>query len=412
MTDISEKAGDASVKGFCRPGYEPVLSAFKDNFERLEEVGATVCVNVEGETVVDLYGGHTDESKKTEWGEDTLSIIFSCTKAATALCAHLLIDRGDLELDAPVGKYWPEFAKAGKKDATVRMMLNHSVGLPAFREPLKAGAYYDWDYMVQCLEKEEPFWTPGTRNGYHMVSFGWTVGELVRRVASQSLGQFFSAEIAQPLGLDFWIGLPEEKEPRVSHMIQFLPGPDGPLTDFLVALLNDPKSISSLSFLNSGGYAVDSREAHAAEIGGAGGIANARALTGMYVPLANHGEGRQGRLLNDQTINRMGQVSMATMYDATLLMPTRFGLGFMVTMDNRHRPHGNIESALLGQNAFGHVGAGGSLGFADPECNLAFAYTMNKMGAGLLLNERGQSLVDATYSALGYRDNIPGYWRR
>ncbi len=412
MKTVSIQAGDAKIRGFCEPKYEGVLKAFENNFEKLNELGATVCVNVDGETVVDLYGGHTDEGKTDEWKEDTLSIVFSCTKAATAFCAHLLVDRGELDLHAPVAKYWPEFAVGSKKDTSVAMMLNHSAGLPAFREPLKPGAYYDWDYMVECLEKEEPFWVPGTRNGYHMVSFGWTVGELVRRVTGQSLGQFFRAEIAEPLGLDFWIGLPEEEESRVSHIVQFAPGPDDPATPFLVSLLNEPHSISSLSFMNSGGYAPDSREAHAAEIGGAGGISNARALAGMFVPLANKGESRNGRLLSDQTIDRMGQASVATMHDATLLMPTRFGLGFMLSMDNRHRPHGQVESILIGREAFGHVGAGGHIGFADPSCNLAFAYTMNRSGAGLLLNERGQSLVDATYRVLGFRDNAPGYWRR
>lgn len=412
MSEVSTQAGPASIAGFCKPGYESVLTAFKHNFAESDEVGASLCVNVKGETVVDLWGGHTGEDRETPWEENTQSIIFSCTKAATALCAHLLCDRGELDLNAKVAKYWPGFAGNGKENATVAMMLNHSVGVPAFRDTIKPGGYYDWDYMIERLELEEPFWVPGTRNGYHMVSFGWTVGELVRIVSGQSLGQFFRSEIATPLGLDFWIGLPESEESRVAHMIQFLPGPDSPMTDFIQALLNEPRSISSLSFLNSGGYAPDAREAHAAEIGGAGGIANARALAGMYVPLANGGETANGKLLSDTAIDRMSRVSMATLHDATLLMPTRFALGFMTSMDNRHRPHGHVESALLGRNAFGHVGAGGSIGFADPDCNLAFAYTMNKMGAGLLLNERGQGVVDAAYQALGYKDNAPGYWRR
>ena len=394
------------VQGRVDPAFREVLDTFVENFETHGEVGASVCLSVEGETRVDLWGGHVDEAGSAPWTEDTLSLVFSVTKAATALCAHLLIERGELDLHAKVTHYWPEFGQQGKEDATVAMMLNHSVGLPAFRDPIKPGGYYDWDYMVGRLEQEAPFWKPGIRNGYHMISFGWTVGELVRRVSGKSLGTFFADEFARPLGLDFWIGLPEALEPRVSHMIPFLPGPEGPFTDFTKALIGDPTSIPALSWLNSGGYSPDAREAHAAEIGGGGGISNARSLVRLFEPLADGG----GALFSRDSVTRMSQVSMATGDDATLCMPTRFALGFMKSMDNRHRPFGDIESCILGDRAFGHVGAGGSLGFADPDCALAFGYTMNRMGAGLLLNVRGQGLVDAAYRAVGFRTNAPGVW--
>ena len=402
---------DINVEGLCKPDYQSIKEAFVANFDSHAEVGASLAVNIAGETVVDLWGGHCDEAQKKPWTENTISIIFSCTKAATALTAHLLIDRGELELDAPVAKYWPEYAKNGKENTTVRMMLNHSSAVPAFRETLDAGAYYNWEYMTKRLEEEAPFWVPGERNGYHMVSFGWTVGELVRRVSGQSLGDFFKQEIADPLGLDYWISLPESEFERVAPIIQFLPGPDTPPTDFTTALMNDPKSISHLSFFNSGGWDINSTETMVAEIGGAAALSNARGMVGMYVPLANDGHANGKQLLSTSAIQRMAEVSMATGCDATLLMPTRFGLGFMRSMDNRHRPQGQMESVVLGRGAFGHVGAGGSLGFADPDCHLAFAYTMNKMGSGLMLNERGQNLVDATYKALGFRDNKPGFWR-
>lgn len=402
---------DVKVEGFCKPDYQSIKDVFVDNFVNKGEVGASLAISIAGETVVDLWGGYCDESRQTPWSENTISIIFSCTKAATALAAHLLIDRGELELDAPVSKYWPDFAQNGKQDTTVRMMLNHGSAVPAFRETLKPGAYYDWDYMIERLEQEAPFWEPGTRNGYHMVSFGWTVGELVKRISGQSLSDFFKQEIAEPLGMDYWISLPESEAGRVAPIIQFLPGPDTPPTDFIEALMGDPKSISHLSFFNSGGWDVNSTETMTAEIGGAGGLSNARGMVKMYVPLANDGAANGKQLLSMSTIQRMSEVSMASAKDATLLMPTRFGLGFMKTMDNRHRPQGHMESVIMGRGAFGHVGAGGSLGFADPECHLAFAYTMNKMGGGLMLNERGQSLVDAIYQALGFKDNKPGFWR-
>lgn len=410
MAQLDEKVLNGRVSGYCDPKFQAVADEFIRNFDKRNEVGASVCTRIEGEAVVDLWGGRFTADSDKAWQEDTISIIFSCTKAATALCAHLLIDRGELDLQAPVTRYWPEFGKNGKEDVTVLMMLNHSVGLPAFREPIKEGGYYDWDYMIKRLEEEEPFWQPGIRNGYHMISFGWTVGELVRRVSGRSLGTFFREEVAEPLGLEFWIGLPEQFEDRVSPMIPFVPDGSGPVSDFINALLSDPSSISSLSWLNSGGHTPDTRAAHAAEIGGGGGISNARSLSNMFVPLANRGSYGEKQLISAESIARMSQISMATQLDATLLIPTRFALGFMKSMDNRRGKPGNTDSAILGDAAFGHVGAGGSIGFADPDDNLAFAYTMNRMGEGILLNERGQSLVDAAYRSLDYRTDEPGIW--
>ena len=411
MQDIDIETPRGRVAGRIHPDFGGVRDAFVANFAERGEVGASVSLSVEGETVVDLWGGQVDLEGTAPWTKDTVSLVFSVTKAATALCAHLLIERGQLALHGRVTDYWPEFGQAGKEDVTVAMMLNHSVGLPAFREPVKDGGFYDWDYMVGLLERQAPFWEPGTRNGYHMVSFGWTVGELVRRVSGKSLGTFFADEFAKPLGLDFWIGLPEAIEPRVAKMIPFPVGPDSPVTEFTTALMTQPESISALSLLNGGNHSLaapDSRAAHAAEIGGGGGISNARSLAKLFTPLANGG----GDWFSPDSITRMSQVSMATQRDATLLIPSRFALGFMKSMDNRHRPHGNIESAIIGDRAFGHVGAGGSIGFADPDCHLAFGYTMNQMGAGLLLDERGQAVVDAAYGALGYRSNAPGVWVR
>jgi CubicO group peptidase (beta-lactamase class C family) len=245
-----------------------------------------------------------------------------------------------------------------------------------------------------------------------MINFGWTVGELVRRASGKSLGAFFRDEVAGPLGLDFWIGLPEEHEPRVAPMIPWLPGPGDELGAFAKAMLSDPKSISALSLLNTGGFDPNSRACHAAEIGGGGGISNARGLAGMYAPLACGGSLDGVTLVDADSLARMGEISAATQEDATLLIPTRFALGFMKSMDNRARRRGDRDSAVLGAAAFGHVGAGGSIGFADPACRMSFGYSMNRMGQSILLNERGQSLVDAAYRALGYRSNASGVWAR
>jgi len=399
------------IKGRCDEKFQPVLDEFVRNFNERNELGASVCINVAGETLVDLWGGMKSPGKEAaSWEEDTISVVFSCTKAATALCAHMLIDQGKLELNAPVAEYWPEFASHGKEQATVAMMLNHSVGVPALREPVKEGGFLDWDYMSDRLAQEEPFWKPGTRNGYHMMTFGWTVGELVRRVSGQSLGTFFRNNIAKPLHLDFWIGLPESEFGRVSRTLRWRPEKGQKPAPFTMALLNDPNSLQYLAFLNNGRHKTDSPDSYRTEYGAGGGIGNGRSLAAMYTPLANGGLHNDVKLLSNDHIERMRAVSVATSEDATLLMPSRFGLGFMLSMDNRNRESGYMETLILGQQAFGHAGAGGSVGFADTEANLAFGYSMNRMGAGILLNERGQSLVDAAYRCLGYRTDSPGFW--
>jgi CubicO group peptidase (beta-lactamase class C family) len=292
------------------------------------------------------------------------------------------------------------------------MALDHTLGQPVFRAPVEPGGCTRWDYMVGRLEAEPPFWKPGTRHGYHMISFGWTVGELIRRASGRSLGDFFRAEIAEPLGLDFWIGLPEEHEPRVAPVWLAPPAPGTPLGEFTQAMLTQPQSLQALSLLNLGGFDPNSRACHAAQIGGAGGITHARGLAGMYAPLANGGELGSVKLVDRVTFARMGRVSSATWEDATLLLPMRFALGFVKSIDNRRRARGDRDSAIVSEAAFGHGGAGGSLGFADPEEGLSFGYTMNKMGLGVLLNERGQSLVDAVYRCLGYASNASGCWTR
>jgi len=401
------------VAGVCVPGWEPVRQAFESNFSDHGELGASVCIHVGDSTVVDLCGGFTAEDRKTHWTSDTIIVVFSNTKGATALCAHVLADRGQLELDAPVAKYWPEFAQNGKSAATVAMMLNHSVGVPALREPVKQGGVTDWDYMIQRIEQEKPFWEPGTQHGYHAVTFGWTVGELVRRVSGRSFGTFFREEIAGPLGLDFWIGIPANMEREV---VPYIPPAVGPKPNAFHVALGSPMSLAALAVLNTGGYrlidaagqrGMDTPEVHAAEIGGAGGIASARGIAGMYKPLATRG----GKLVSGSTVERMMQTSAAAIVDPVLRMQTHFGLGFMKTTDNRRWADGN-NGMILGERAFGHPGAGGSLGFADPDCELSFGYVMNRMGGDVLLNVRGQSLVNAAYGCLGYRSNEAGAWIR
>ena len=401
-----------AVQGTCDPKFQEVRQEFERNFQERGEVGASVCVTVQGQTVVDLWGGQANAGSNTPWKEDTVSVVFSSTKGATALCAHMLASRGQLDLDAPVATYWPEFAQSGKEIIPVKMLLSHQAGLPAVRETLPDGAYADWDLIVNALAKEEPFWEPGTRNGYHALTFGWLVGEVVRRVSGKSLGTFFKDEVAGPLGLDFWIGLPEDKESRVAPMIAAEPNPESPFFREIAT----PGSMQSIVLLNMGGYMgaepqFDTRAAHAAEIGGAGGVTNGRGLAGMYEPLALGGKKDSVELVNPETLARMGRVASSTGKDAVLVMPTRFALGYMKTMDNRKEPAGVQDSVLVSEAAFGHVGAGGSFGFADPPAAMSFGYTMNRMGPGAALNDRGQNLVDAVYRALGYQSNASGAWK-
>ena len=397
------------IDGIVKPGFERVAEAFEMNFAAGGEDGASVCLTQGGETVVDLWGGSFER--------DTVSIVFSATKGATALCAHVLASRGKLDLEAPVVELWPEFGQHGKERVTTRMMLDHSSAVPALRAKVEGAAIYDWDHMTGRLAAEEPFWAPGTRNGYHGMTFGWTVGEMVCRASGKSLGAFFRDEIARPLGLDFWIGLPAEIEPRVAPVIAYRYKREEAVTPFMLDLAADKQSIPALFFFNGGAWAkggANTRAGHAAEIGAANGVTNARGLAGMYAPLAQGG----GTLVDAATLSRMGEVSMATHDDATLRIPTRFAMGFMKSMDNRRRAIGpkvfgeDVDSVIMGSAAFGHVGAGGSLGFADPVAGLSFGYTMNRMGPGLLMNARGQALVDAAYLSLGYTNKDGGVWVR
>jgi CubicO group peptidase (beta-lactamase class C family) len=410
VTDFAASVPTGEVNGQVAPGFEGVAATFLRNFVECGEVGASLCVKVHGETVIDLWGGAADPNNSRAWEQDTVCTVFSCTKAATAFCAHLLAERGALDLDAPVVDLWPEYAAEGKGHTTTRMMLDHTAGLPAIREPLKADCLLDWDYMVEKLAAETPFWPPGARSSYHAVTFGYLVGEIVRRASGRSLGTYFAEQIAGPLGIDYWIGLPEAVEPRVAPIILYRPGKDEPRTPFMVEAVKRGTP-ANLFIFNHGDWmagGVNTRVGRAAEIGAAGGVTNGRGLAGLFAAMVSE-EAAKPLGFSAATLMGFGQCSAASHDDATLKVPVRFGLGFMLSMDNRRRVMGG-DSVILGPQAFGHVGAGGSLGFADPQHGLAFGYAMNRQGPGVFLNERGQGLVDATYRALGCSGNAVGFW--
>ncbi|MCZ6822487.1 MAG: serine hydrolase, partial [Deltaproteobacteria bacterium] len=209
----------AELRGTCARGFERVRDAFGACFGQHAEVGAAVCVYLDGEPVVDLWGGYADREQRTPWQRDTLALVFSATKGVTAACVHRLSEQGKLDLDAPVASYWPEFAAAGKESITVRQLISHQAGLPAVRKTLAPADIFDWDLMVQALAEEEPWWKPGSQHGYHPVTYGFLVGEVIRRVAGRSVGQMFREDVAEPLEADFHIGLDAAHDERVSNLI-------------------------------------------------------------------------------------------------------------------------------------------------------------------------------------------------
>jgi len=383
--------------GYCHENFSEVKRIYNHNFDKYKEIGCSLCVIVDGEVVIDIWAGHKNKEKTKEWDEDTLSVAFSSTKAALALCAHILIERGELGLKEKVTKYWPEYGKNGKEETTIEMILNHPAGLPALRTEVKEGGFLDWNYMVQLIENEKPFWKPGKETGYHMMTTGWLIGELIRRVTGESFGEFFKNELAQPYGLNYWIGLPEAEVERVAEIIPFVPSPSDKPSDFASSFRNNPNSMQRLSLTNTGKYDYNAKETYKAELGAIGGIADARSLAKLLSPLAQNNE----ELLTKETIKKLSKSNIRTSIDNMLLFPTNFSNGFMLNMDNRSVFKGEGGSFIIGQNAFGHVGYGGSSAtFADPDRKISFGYLTNKLGGEYLINDRVQTLINAVYSAV------------
>jgi CubicO group peptidase (beta-lactamase class C family) len=404
-----------TIQGHCDDRFRDVADEFERNFTERGDLGASVCVKVGGETVVDLWGGWSDAARQRAWDKDTLAVLMSCTKGATALCAHLLRTSGDLDFDEPVATYWPEFAAKGKEGVLVRHVLAHQAGLPALRDEVPAGRFYDAEYMAERLAAEALFWEPGTAYGYHALTFGYLVGEIVRRVTGRSLGEFFAEEVARPLGLDLWIGLPPSEHSRVAGF--YPPSPpaeETPISRFTLQSMTDPTSIPFLVMGNNGGYLVpgewDSAAAISATNGSSGGVGNARSLAAMYHAIVH--DGTIGRFTIDaEDVVQMAAVQSALTEDRVLMGPGRWTLGFHkgALSPKLVQPEARIS---LSEDAFGHSGFGGSMGFADRPADLSFAYVMNQMALDMGLSPTGQSLIDATYRALGYRRRKYDVWVR
>jgi CubicO group peptidase (beta-lactamase class C family) len=382
------------IEGTCDPKFNRVKDAFAENFEKRSEVGAAAAVVLDGKSVVDIWGGHADKAATRPWTRDTLVNVYSTTKGVTAICAHRLVDKGLLDIDAPVAKYWPEFAQAGKDKLPVRFLLSHRAGLPAVRKILDGDALFNWTTMTAALAEQEPWWEPGTAHGYHAVTFGWLVGEVIRRITGKTPGVYLRDEIAGPLGLDFHIGLDAKHDARVASLIASPPPGPGEPNIFAEAMKN-PESVVAKAFMNPPLMGkpglVNSREWRAAEIPAANGHGTARALARLYGVLARGGELDGVRLMSKDEVAKCS-IEQSNGPDKVLTLNTRFSQGFMMSQ----------PGADLGPNAksFGHPGAGGSLGYADPEAKIGFGYTMNKMQASLLIDPRATALIEAVYASM------------
>ncbi|MFS2124794.1 serine hydrolase domain-containing protein [Pseudomonas sp. Pseusp97] len=373
-----------TLNGHCDPRFTPVADAFSALFEDPQERGAALCIQVGGETVVDLWAGSAGKEPGQDWQADTLLNLFSCTKTFAAVAALQLVGEGRLELDAPVARYWPEFEQAGKQTITVRQLLCHRAGLPAIREPLAPEALYDWSTMAAALAAETPWWTPGAEHGYAPITYGWLIGEVIRRVDGCEPGAAIIARTAEPLGLDFHIGLDDAEFHRVAHIARGKGNlGDAAAQRLLRTMMTDAAALSTRAFTNPPSVLTSTNKPEWRRMSqpAANGHGNARSLAGFYTGLL------QGRLLDEALLAELTR-EHAVGEDRTLLTCTRFGLGCMLD-----QPSVANATYGLGPQAFGHPGAGGSIGFADPERELAFGFVVNTLGPYVLMDPRAQRLA-------------------
>jgi CubicO group peptidase (beta-lactamase class C family) len=365
-----------------------VREALGENLAHRGELGAAVAVSVEGRTVVDLWCGWADAARSRAWREDTAVNVFSAGKALAGLCVLMVVSRGLLDLDEPVARRWPQFAAAGKEEVTVRHVLSHQAGLAAIERDLPEGALYDWNLVTDALAEQEPWWTPGTGHGYHVHTFGFLAGELVRRATGERIGSFLRREVAEALGAEVSFGLARDKrasraeyvfDPSLASRAEQGPRSAVDARMYELAYLNPPGA-TGIGTVNTAAW-------QEAELPSANLHAQARGLARVYEALL----GDTQPLLADGVL-REATTETAAGEDLVLGRPSRFGLGFQLTQPERP----------LGPNAgsFGHFGAGGSLGFADPQARVAFAYVTNR-GGPRWQDPRNRALVDALYGALG-----------
>jgi len=366
------------IAGECDPRFDAVREAFERNFRERGEVGAAVCVYEDGRKVVDLWGGHTDLARTEPWGADTIVIMNSLAKSMCALCTHMLIDRGLVDFDAPVARYWPEFAQAGKEGVLVRHVLSHTCGV-IYCDAAPPGSWFDWHAHIRALEVQAPAWTPGTRGAYNSINIGFLLGEIVRRVTGRSVGTFLREEVAARLGADYHIGLRPDEITRVSDMHPnpkngFFRIADDDTTPLGRAFRSRPRT----------GYFQNCREIRELEVPSFGGHGSARGMARIYAMLACDGTLDGVRLLSPAAVERASQL----VWEDDCIMTQRrirMGYGFM---------HNEPDTVPMGANmrAFGHTGTGGAFAWCDRDRRLSFAYCTNFQREGPGIGPRGAAL--------------------
>lgn len=368
-----------TVHGTCDSRFDEMRDLLVANLESGDDVGASVAVAVDGEIIVDLWGGWADEARTTPWVEDTITNVWSSTKTMMALCALMLVDRGQLDLDAPVAQYWPEFAQNGKDGVLVRQLLSHTSGVSGWAQPVVVDDIYDWESSTAKLAAQAPWWEPGSASGYHALNQGHLVGEVIRRITGLKLGQFLEQEVTGPLGCDFHIGLDPSEFHRVANVI-----PPPPLPFDMATL--DPDSVLVKTFTGPapGAEASWTPEWRQADIGAANGHGNARSVAMAQSAISNGGVASGTRLLSQDAIDQIFRVQADGM-DQVLMCPVKFGIGY--ALPNETVPH------LPDRRICFWGGWGGSSVVNDLDNHMTVTYMMNRMADGLLGDARGQSLV-------------------
>ena len=377
------------TRGYCDPKFQAVADTFSRCFTEHGDIGASVAVTIEGEKVVDLWGGFTDEDLTRPWDEHTLCVIFSATKGVVTTAVHMLVERGLIDLDSPIARYWPEFAQNGKQNVTLRQVMSHTAGLPFIDAELYMGAPNDWETMIEACAAQKPEWEPGSTLAYHAVTFGWIVGEVVHRVSGQMPRQFIANEIAEPLNAEFYLGLPESQESNVAEWIQPHQASSEPPSE---SLSYAHRSVSFF-FSNLPSNYLSTRAWRDAQMPAVNGYSNARGMATIYRPLALGGQHDGVRLMKRPTIEN-AIVQQATGFDAVLEIDNaRRAVGYKLV--------GPEMGARYGERAFGHSGLGGSIGVADPDKRMSLGYVMNKQWGGARgTDPRASSLADAVYECL------------
>lgn len=394
MTTHLHTSTGAAIHGDVDGGYGPVMDAFRANFEDRGDLGAGCTVYADGRLVVDLWGGTADRRTWTPWAHDTAAVIFSCTKGVLAICAYQLVQDGRLCLDEPIATYWPEFAHAGKAATTVRDALSHRSGLPALERDLTAADVLGWDAVIAAIEEQRPLFRPSDGYFYHAMTYGWVLGEVIRRVTGRTPGEYLRQRLAEPLGLAMWIGLPADRRASVAWMEPPLPDPDTEQARAAAAviaanpLIERSLTMAAYPFPASGGLVSFNDPAlQAAEIPGANGISTAWSLARLYAACVSEVDGVGPLLtaasLDDAMVVRSAGPQLSGMPDDG----GRWGSGFQVASPP--------FTPMLGPGSLGHAGAGGQLGFADREHRVGFAYLSNQMGG------YGDARATALTEALG-----------